>query len=65
MSRRKYITMDSATIELLVHRELQKSRAAEGKVEDLMATFKHVLKECLKDCRKVDPMLKRFRVKVK
>jgi hypothetical protein len=65
MRKRKYIVCDSATIELYVDRELEKSKAAQGKVEDLMATFKYLLKMCLRDCRKQDPMLKRFRIKVK
>ena len=65
MRKRKYIVCDSATIELYVARELEKSKTAQGKVEDLMATFKYLVKMTLRDCRKQDKMLKRFRVRVK
>jgi hypothetical protein len=64
MRKRKLIGWDSLHLELLVPREFQKNRRIEGKAEDLMATFKYVLKMCLKDCKKVDPALKRFRIKV-
>lgn len=62
--KRKLILWDTSFIELYGPRELMKDRKANSCAKDLMATFAGVVKECLRDSRKVSRVLKKFRVKI-
>jgi hypothetical protein len=61
MKRR--ITFNSLYIEVLGPRLLSKNRATDGCVTDFLGTVEHNTRHLLRECAKISPVLKGFRVR--
>ena len=61
---KKQVLWDDLRISVYGPWNLQYDRKARGRVEDLMGTLTHVVKQCFKDCAKQTPVLKGLRIKV-
>jgi hypothetical protein len=58
------VLWDELHISLYGPSDIRNNSVARRGVEKLMTSFRHVIRECMKDCRRQVPVLKRFRVKV-
>jgi len=61
MKRR--ITFNSLYIEMLGPRALSKNRAMDGSVTDFLRTVEHDTRHLLRECAKISPVLKDFRLR--
>ena len=61
-SKKHLITFNSLHISVLGPGELRKNRAANGCVTDFLRTVEHDTRHLLKECAKISPELKRFRL---
>ncbi len=57
------ITFDSLHIEVLGPRELNRDRVANGYVRDFLRTIQHETRQLLRECAKISPELKGFRLR--
>ncbi|HVN82236.1 MAG TPA: hypothetical protein VMW38_24845 [Terriglobia bacterium] len=60
----KLVLWDELHISLYGPSDIRNDSVARRGVEKLMASFGHVIRKCMRDCRRQTPVLKRFRVRV-